>query len=286
MILFFGSELEMIAAIGRTSAAWSVLAVIFASLIIAALWSWTSRTPSGPGIIAHRGGAAVAPENTLAAARQAIADGFDWIEIDVHESRDGQVLVIHDKDLKRVGNLERLIWETDAAEVQKVDVGSWFAPKFKDERVPTLDQLLDVCKDKIGVVIELKHFGHNQKLEERVSEIVKEHGMDDQVMAMSFDADTVRRMKSIRPDWRVGWLTKKTVADPRKIDADFLGIIHEHATPELMKMAHRRAMPVFVWTVNEPELAAKVARMGADMIITDNPLMVRGVLNNLSASSP
>jgi glycerophosphoryl diester phosphodiesterase len=276
----------MVGVAWRQSAVWIVVAAVVGVILIAALMSWTARGPKhGPKIVAHRGGAAVAPENTLAAARQAIADGFDWIEIDVHESRDGQVLVIHDKDLQRVGGTELVVWETDAAELQKIDVGSWFSPQFKDERVPTLGQLLDVCQDKIGVIIELKHFGHNQRLEERVAEIVKEHGMDDQVMAMSFDADSVRKLKALRPDWQVGWLTKQPVADPRLIVADFLGIIHEHASPELIKFAHRRFMPVFVWTVNEPDLAATIAGRGADMIITDNPVMVREVLDKLSTAN-
>jgi glycerophosphoryl diester phosphodiesterase len=282
---FFGWEFDMVSVVSRTSAVWMLMVAVFGMLILASLMSWSAgSTIRRPVIVAHRGGAAVAPENTLAAARQAIADGFDWIEIDVHESRDGQVMVIHDKDLKRVGKTERVVWATDAAELEKVDVGSWLAPKFKDERIPTLGQLLDVCKDKIGVIIELKQFHHGQRLEESVVEIVKQHGMQDQVMAMSFDAAIARKVKSLRPDWKVGWLTKEAVADPGTVDADFLGINHEHATPELIKAAHRRSLPVFVWTVNEPELAATIAGHGADAIITDNPLMVRGVLEKLGAA--
>lgn len=277
----------MMSAVWRLVPVWVVIAVVFGMLIVAALLSWSIRsTRRGPNIIAHRGGAAAAPENTLAAARQAIADGFDWIEIDVHESRDGQVMVIHDKDLKRVGKSDLVVWETDAAELQKVDIGSFFAPQFKDERVPTLGQLLDVCKDKIGVVIELKQFHHGQRLEERVAEIVREHGMEKQVKAMSFDADIVRKLKSLRPDWQVGWLTKDPVADPRLVVADFLGINHENATPDVIKMAHRGAMPVYVWTVNEPDLAATIAGRGADMIITDKPVMVREVLDGLTTAGP
>jgi glycerophosphoryl diester phosphodiesterase len=285
LALLVAWEPMMVAVAWRQSAVWIAIAAILFLLVIAAILSWIGRPLRGPQITAHRGGAAVAPENTLAAARQAIADGFDWIEIDVHESRDGEVMVFHDKDLKRIGGVESLVWETDAAELQKVDVGSYFSLNFKDERMPTLGQLLDVCKGKIGVNIELKHFGHNQKLEERVAEIVTAHGMDDQVMSMSFDADAVRRMKSLRPDWRVGWLTKEPVAEVSRIDADFLGIVHEHVTPGLIQAAHRRGLPVFVWTVNDPAMAAKVASLGADMIITDNPVMVRDALKELSAKS-
>lgn len=276
----------MAGAVWRSSAAWVVVAAIFAVLVMAALMSWSARgAKRGPGIIAHRGGAALAPENTLAAARQAIADGCDWIEIDVHESRDGEVLVIHDKDLKRVGKSELVVWETDAAELQKIDVGSWFDPKYRDERVPTLGQLLDVCQGKIGVVIELKQFHHGQRLEERVVDIVGKHDMENQVMAMSFDIGIVKKLKSLRPDWQIGWVTKEPVADPRPIVADFLAINHERATPELIRMAHRRYMPVFVWTVNDAKLVEKLAPWNPDMFITDNPVMVREVLERLATAT-
>jgi glycerophosphoryl diester phosphodiesterase len=285
MVQVFDWELEMLGTVWRPWAVWILIAGVFFVLILAALMSWSGRSMDHrPQIVAHRGGASAAPENTLAAARQAIDDGFDWIEIDVHESRDGQVMVVHDKDLERVGKADLVIWETDAAGLQEVDVGSSFAPKFNAERVPTLGQLLDVCKDKIGVVIELKQYHHGQRLEERVAEIVTKHGMDNQVMAMSFDAGVVRKLKSLRPAWKVGWLTKEPVADPRTVDADFLGVQFENVTPELIKIAHRLNVPVFVWTVNEPKLAAKFAKLGADVIITDNPVLVRESLKNLSAA--
>jgi glycerophosphoryl diester phosphodiesterase len=266
----------------RLPAIWSVIAVILVGLAIAAVVGCIrqqSPASTGPQVAAHRGGAARAPENTLAAARQAIADGCDWLEVDVQESRDGEVLVVHDEDLQRVAGLDLKIWEHDAAELQQVDVGSWFAPQFQDERIPTLGQLLDVCKDKIGVLLELKHRGHAQRLEVRISEIVRQHGMDDQVMAMSFDADSVRRLKALRPDWNVGWITKQPVADPRTIDADFLAIHHEQAAPHVFQIAHHRQMPVFVWTVNDPALAVTLADRGADMILTDNPRIIRDALS-------
>jgi glycerophosphoryl diester phosphodiesterase len=279
------SEFEMVSAAFRQSPFWIVVATIFGILVVGALFSWTAHGQRrGLQIAAHRGGAG-APENTLAAARQAIADGFDWIEIDVQESRDGEVLVVHDDDLQRVGRSPLVIRATDAGELQKIDVGSWVSPKFKDERVPTLVRMLEVCKGKIGVLIELKHPDPNGRLEEGVANVVREHGMDDQVMAMSFDADSVRKLKALRPNWKVGWLTKEAVYDPRKVDADFLGIVPEHASQQIIKNAHHRRMLVVVWTVNDPAVAVTLANRGVDMIVTDNPVLIRRALKDRPAAT-
>jgi glycerophosphoryl diester phosphodiesterase len=140
--------------------------------------------------------------------------------------------------------------------------------------------MLDVCRGKIGLLIELKHPAPGGRLEQRVANTVRWHQMDDQVMAMSFDADSVRKLKSLRPNWKVGWLTKEPVYDPRTIDADFLGMVQEHASEGIIRNAHRRRMRVFVWTVNDPAVAVELAKRGVDMIITDNPTQIRNALQD------
>ena len=138
-------------------------------------------------ITAHRGGAGVAPENTLAAIRQAIAAGADWIEIDVQESQDGVVVVVHDSDLARVGNNPVKIWAATADELRSVYIGSHFDPAFSDERVPTLEEVLQTCKGKAGVNIELKYYGHDQDLENRVIELVERFQMETEIVVMSLE---------------------------------------------------------------------------------------------------
>jgi glycerophosphoryl diester phosphodiesterase len=110
-------------------------------------------------IVAHRGASAAAPENTLAAVEAAIASGAEWVEIDVQETGDGKVAVIHDGDLKRVGGVPLTVAGSSLAELQRVDVGSWFGPGFSDQRVPSLEEVLRTCKGRIGVNIELKYYG-------------------------------------------------------------------------------------------------------------------------------
>ncbi len=128
-------------------------------------------------IMAHRGSSQAAPENSMAAFRQAIADGADWIELDVQETADGEVVVLHDSDFMKLSGNPLKIWDATMDNLQDIDIGSRFGPEFKDERVPTLGEVLDECKGKIRVNIELKYYGHDQQLEQRVVDVVESREM-------------------------------------------------------------------------------------------------------------
>ena len=117
-----------------------------------------------------------APENTLAAVEVALAAATDWVEIDVQETADGEVVVLHDSDLKKVAGVDLKIWDATWEDLQEIDVGSFFSPEFSDQRVPKLEEVLALCRGRAGVVIELKYYGHQVRLEERVAEIVDRIG--------------------------------------------------------------------------------------------------------------
>jgi glycerophosphoryl diester phosphodiesterase len=150
-------------------------------------------------IIAHRGASGSAPENTLAAVSMALDEGADWVEIDVQESDDGEVVVLHDSDLKRVAGIDLKIWDATKAELADIDIGSWFSPSFSDQRVPTLREVLELCRNRAGVIIELKYYGHNVQLEQRVAAIIEATGMADDIMIMSLDSGGIQRMRQLRP---------------------------------------------------------------------------------------
>jgi glycerophosphoryl diester phosphodiesterase len=145
-------------------------------------------------ITAHRGSSAIAPENTLAAFRLAAAQHTDFIELDVQESADGQVLVVHDSDLMKVGHNPTKIWDGDAASLRSVDIGSFKDPRYSAERVPTLAEALAACKGRCRVIVELKSYGHDQKLEERVAAIVEDAGMEND--CVRFDMVAVKSVNS------------------------------------------------------------------------------------------
>jgi glycerophosphoryl diester phosphodiesterase len=237
-------------------------------------------------ITAHRGASARAPENTLAAVRAAIVDNADWVEIDVQETADGIVVVHHDEDFMRASRDPRRVWETPWADVAGIPNGAWFGVEFEAERVTTLEEVLLVAKDRIGVNIELKVYGHGQRLEQRTIEIVEAAGMQDQVVLMSLDRPTVATLKELRPEWTVGLLAAVSVGDLSRLDADFLAVNASNATPAFIRRVHASGKEVHVWTVDHPAQMSAMITAGADVIITNEPALAREVLGQLSELSP
>jgi len=228
-------------------------------------------------VIAHRGASADAPENTLAALELAIEQGADWVEIDVQETRDGEVVVIHDSDLKKIGGSGLKVYESSLPDLQNVDIGSWMDPSFSDQRIPTLLQVLALCKNRIKVVIELKYYGREERLEERVVQLVEAAGMQDQIVVMSLSYPGILKMKSIRPDWTVGLLSSVAIGDITSLQADFFAVNANFANRAFIKRVHGRKRQVMVWTVNDPVSMSAMMSKGVDGIITDKPGLASAV---------
>lgn len=236
-------------------------------------------------ITAHRGASAQAPENTLASIQLAIDQGADWVEIDVQESKDGVVVVAHDSDLKKVSGVDTKIWEATAAELRSIDIGSYFDPQFHQERVPTLAEVLNLCRGKVGVVIELKYYGHDQQLEQRVVDLVEEYEMSEDVLVISLKLNGLQKIKRLRPDFKVGLLTAVTMTDLTRVDVDFFAVKTTLATPAFVNLAHVRGKNVAVWTVNDEIAMATMIRRGVDNLITDKPGLAREVVQEQAGLS-
>jgi len=245
---------------------------------IALLAAATTRRNQPVLVIAHRGSSDVAPENTLAAFRLAIEQHADFIEFDVQESADGEVVVMHDSDLMRMGSSPLKVWEANASALTSVDIGSRTAPRFSSERVPTLAETLAMTRGGARVIVELKSYGHAQRLEERVVAIVEAAGMTNDSIFMSLDHDMVRRIKQLRPSWRVGALVAKAIGDVTSLGADFLAVEARVATRAFVRQAHRAGQDVYVWTVNDPAWMLAAMSNGVDGLITDKPDLARRVV--------
>ena len=237
-------------------------------------------------IHAHRGSSESAPENTMAAIRQAIEDGADYVEIDVQELKGGEVVVFHDSDFMRQAGVNLSIWDATLEDIARIDIGSWFDPKFQSERAPLLDDVLQLCRGKIKVNIELKYYGHEQQLEQRVIELVESRDMQSDIVCMSLKQAAVKKMKSLRPAWKVGLLSAVAVGDLTSVEADFLAVNASIADQRLIQNARKNNKSVLVWTVNEPAAISEMLSLGVDGIITDAPLNVKSVVQFRAGLSP
>jgi glycerophosphoryl diester phosphodiesterase len=246
----------------------------------------SAHLPDTVWVAAHRGSSTVAPENSLSAVKQAIADEADWIEIDVQETADGEVIVAHDSDFMKLAGVATRVWDATLADVRRIDIGSRFSPAFRGEHPPTLGEVLDACKGRARVLIELKSYGHDQRLQETVGRLVEERGMAGQVAVMSLELDMVRRMKALRPGWKVGWLLSVAAGDLGNTGADFLAVNAAFATRRFVRSVHRLGMKVYVWTVDDPSTMSAMMGRGVDGVITNRPAVGKSVVAQRASMSP
>jgi glycerophosphoryl diester phosphodiesterase len=258
----------------------------FVTVALAWLLLRAARPEDGVVVIAHRGAAAFAPENTLASVDAALAQGADFVEIDVQETADDEIVVVHDSDFMRVAGSSVKVWESNWPDLQKLDAGSWFDAKFSGERVPRLRDVLDRARGRARVVIELKQYGHGEQLEHRVVELVEELGDAERMIVMSLDRGMVRTVRALRPKWTVGLLTATAVGDLTEVDADFLAVNSNLASRRFVRQAHRAGKKVYVWTVNDPVRMFQMLNLGVDGLITDTPALARTVLERRARLDP
>ncbi len=270
---------------GKRLIAGSMLGLVAATFI--GIWTFESiRLEDNVEIIAHRGASADAPENTLAAMRQAIDDATDWVEIDVQETSDDQVVVFHDSDFMKLANIDLKIWDATMADLESIDIGSHKDPVFSNERVPTLSELLAICKGKTKVVIELKYYGHDKDLEQRVLGIVKARGMTSDVMYMSLNLDAVTKIKELDPDCRTGLLMSVLSGKIEDTRVDFLAVNAMFVSRSFIQRAHASGKQVYVWTINDAVTMSRMIGMGVDGLITDKPDLARRVLAERATLNP
>jgi glycerophosphoryl diester phosphodiesterase len=245
------------------------------SLFVAAVTGWflLSRVDleDRTRVVAHRGASGSAPENTMAAIEQAIVDGAHWVEIDVQRTVDDRVVVAHDRDLQRIAKTPLVVSQTPYPRLARIDVGSWFHPSFSNQRIPTLEAVLEQCRERIKVNIELKYYAWDPLLAGRVIEIVENSNMEEAVVVMSLKPEAVEQVKRMRSHWQVGLLAAASLTDLTRVEADFLAVHSRMVTPRFVRRVQRTGKALKVWTINDTIGMTKMFGMGVDAIITDAP---------------
>jgi glycerophosphoryl diester phosphodiesterase len=235
-------------------------------------------------VIAHRGASADAPENTLAAVELALAQGADRVEVDVQRTADGALVMVHDADLRRTTDVPAAragdpVGAFTLAELRALDAGSWFAPRFAGEPVPTLGDLLDAVRGRAGVHLELKDPHRYPGIERQV---VAALGRDDDVLVQSFDHASVRRVHALAADVPLGLLTERPLdAGELRAAAGFAAQVNPDVAvldAGLVEAAHAHGLAVATWTVDGAEALRRTVALGVDAIITDTPGALRAVL--------
>ena len=255
-----------------------------------------------PTVVAHRGASSYAPENTLASIDKAAQLGFQWVENDVQRTKDGELVVIHDDSLKRTTDVQKVFphrapWKVKdftAAEIARLDAGSWFGPAFTGTRVPTLTQYMrEVEHNHESLLLEIKNPELYPGIEQQTLKLLGNEGwldeghLDDRLIVQSFSADSIRIVHDLKPAIRTGFLGTPAVSALHEyaaftdlinpsygsISMGYVSAVHGHTGP------HGIPMEVYTWTVDDAPTAWKVAGYGVDGLITNKPDVVRSALN-------
>ena len=233
--------------------------------------------PGQVDITAHRGYSSVAPDNTLASVQAAIEAGADYAEIDIQEAKDGTLVVVHDTHLGKLAGLDRNVYDMTGAELVEVDVGSHFSETFSDERMPTLDQMIELAKGRIKLNIELKVHGKEQRFAERAVERIRALGFRGECVITSLDAAVLQQVRTLDPDLPLGIILTAFVGNVHQMDVDFYSVNSLVATNDFIRNARRHDRDVHVWTINEPDKIRRILDRFPDNIITDYPSRVREI---------
>lgn len=255
------------------------------------------RHPKRPVVIAHRGASLDAPENTLAAYREAIRQGATAAETDVHLTNDGQVVVLHDRTLKRTTDGKGLVRKWTLADVQALDAGTWFGAQFSAERVPALSELLSVVRDQAVLCVEIKAAPERggEHIASKIAGLLDASGGRDQAIIFSFYPQQVMASKAAMPDVPALFLvqpidgpvpyTTGLLTMARSIGADMIGLDYRGTTPEFVAQAQSAGFPVFVYTVDAPADIDAMVKAGVDGIITNAPGRTSEILSEVTRAS-
>lgn len=253
-------------------------------LCILALFIFPYKSHSSVQVVAHRGASGYAPENTISSIRKAIELGSHFVEIDVHMTSDSKVVAIHDKSVDRTTNGTGDVAEYSLKELKNLDAGSWYSKKFTGEKIPTLREVFEEVKGETRLIIEFK-YGHKKynHIEEIVAKLIREYGLEGNVILKSFDSGILNRFEEVIPEVErlycifggSKFITLDNFLRFRNVfsisNIQYIQVHKYFLTQRFVNKAHKRGLKVIVWGVNDAKSYLKFTQMRVDMIETDFP---------------
>jgi glycerophosphoryl diester phosphodiesterase len=249
-------------------------------------------------IIAHRGAPTFAPENTLPAIKKAVEIGVHMIEIDLHQTKDNHIVVIHDENVRKTTDGRGYVRDMTLDEIKQLDAGRWFSEEYAGTRVPTLEEVFTVMDDTTKLLLEIKKGSpYYPGMEQRVIDLVYKHNFQDRVLMKSFDDGPLEYFRRYAPEIPAGKSFAYRIPFLRLIierglntgsvfnyDADFL---HSHriaTSRRFVPKANENGFGVYVWDVHTEKRMRKYIGMGVDAIETDYPHVLRRIIINAESA--
>lgn len=252
--------------------------LIFLLLLITAGFVWRSH-PKGQEyeikVTAHRGNSVGAPENTIPAIEQAIVAGADCVEIDVRQTVDGILVLLHDESLLRTTGIRQSVSTISSASLEKADAGGWFGYQYQDTRIPSLEEVLIKTKGKIKLNIELKDCGSEAGIAGQVVSLIEKYNMESECSVSSVRYDYLQQVKGISAGIQTGLIINSRVPLSDYGTVDFFSVNYRILDQIMADEIHSEGKELHVWTVNSRTVINEICGMHVDNIITNDPSMVR-----------
>lgn len=223
-------------------------------------------------ITAHRGASVKYPENTMAAFKGAKQLGADWIELDIQQTKDKQIVVSHDTNLKRITGVDKDIIDMNYSEIKDLDAGSFFDEKFKGEKIPLLSEILEYAKENnIRLNIELKPTGKEIEFEKQVVELIKKYNFENRCVITSQIYNVLENIKKVDKNIKTVYVMSIAIGNITDAKyADAFSVEASNINEELVNNVHNNGKELYAWTVNTEESINYMIEMNVDNIITDN----------------
>lgn len=223
-------------------------------------------------VTAHRGASVDYPENTMSAFIGAKEMGADWIELDVHQTKDGKIIVMHDENFKRTTGVNKNVWELTYEEVSQLDAGSYFGAEFQGERIPLLSEVIEFAKENnIRLNIELKPTGHEMDFEKSVIDIIVEYDFLEDCVITSQIYHVMENVKAYNEEIETVYVMGLAYGNITILDAaDHFSIEAASVTASLVHRVHGEGKELYAWTANSRESIQRMMELNVDNIITDN----------------
>ena len=226
-------------------------------------------------VTGHRGAAGLEPENTLRSIRRAIDLGVDRVEVDVRVTRDGRLVVIHDETVDRTTNGHGYVNELTLDEIRKLNAG-------KGEKVPTLEEVLEITKGKVELQIELKV----PEATSSTLRLIERENAEGEVIITSFMHDLLRRVHDFNPELRTGALFFNVEGDicrkALNVYSKAVHVYYRNVDAELVRHAHEMGLEIEVWNPDEPKEMMRMIKLGVDSIGTNRPDILLNLLRKMN----
>ncbi len=233
-------------------------------------------------IAAHRGASTERPENTMEAFERAVELNADWIELDVQQSKDGQIFVCHDSNLYRITGVDVNGYDLTYDEIRELDAGSFFDEQYNDSYIPLLSEVIDFAKkNNVNLNIELKPSAYDTDFEKTIIEIIKEKNFENNCVLASLNYECLENIKAITDDIPTLYISAFAYGNILDLDAaDGFSLEAESVTESMVDRIHGAGKRIWVWTVNTESEMRQFSDMGVDYILTDDVTLAKETLES------